>query len=36
MSNMLDIENSYQASAKMMATVDTMYSALFTAMTVTT
>ncbi len=35
MSQMLDLENTYQASAKMMATVDTMYSTLFTALTVT-
>lgn len=31
MSQMLDLENSYQAAAKMMATVDTMYAALFNA-----
>ena len=32
MSQMLDLENSYQASAKMMATIDTMYAALFSAL----
>lgn len=32
MSKMLDLENSYQASAKMMATVDSMYAALFNAL----
>lgn len=31
MSRMLDLENSYQAAAKMMATVDSMYAALFSA-----
>ena len=31
MSKMLDLENSYQASAKMMAMVDSMYAALFSA-----
>lgn len=31
MSKMLDLENSYQAAAKMMATVDSMYAALFSA-----
>ena len=31
MSKMLDLENSYQAAAKMMAMVDSMYAALFSA-----
>jgi flagellar hook-associated protein 1 FlgK len=31
MSKMLDLENSYQASAKLLATVDSMYQALFNA-----
>jgi flagellar hook-associated protein 1 len=31
MSRMLDLENSYQASAKLLATVDSMYQALFNA-----
>ncbi len=31
MSKMLDLENSYQAAAKMMATIDGMYAALFNA-----
>jgi flagellar hook-associated protein 1 len=31
MTQMLDLENTYQASAKMIATVDSMYSALFNA-----
>lgn len=31
MSRMLDLENSYQASAKLMATIDSMYAALFSA-----
>jgi len=31
MSRMLDLENSYQAAAKMMAAVDSMYAALFSA-----
>lgn len=31
MSRMLDLENSYQAAAKMMATVDAMYTVLFNA-----
>ncbi|HMN70967.1 MAG TPA: flagellar hook-associated protein FlgK [Rhodoblastus sp.] len=32
MSQMLDLENSYQASAKMLATIDSMYAALFSAL----
>jgi flagellar hook-associated protein 1 len=35
MSQMLFLENSYQASAKMMASIDSMYTSLFNAMTVT-
>jgi flagellar hook-associated protein 1 len=31
MSRMLDLENSYQASAKLLATIDSMYQALFNA-----
>ena len=34
MSQMLDLENSYQASAKMMATIDSMYAALFNSLQV--
>ena len=34
MSRMLDLENSYQAAAKVMATVDAMYTVLFNAMPV--
>jgi flagellar hook-associated protein 1 FlgK len=32
MSRMLDLENSYQASAKLLATVDSMYQALFNSL----
>lgn len=32
LSKMLDLENSYQASAKLLATVDAMYTALFNAL----